>query len=473
MAVHEKKKISPIPENGFENEVIIVYPSFVYRFPDGGYTGLDFGPGIAPSIAKIRFLPTLSSPYLMLGGRFQGSRGSYAGGFEDIHVIGKEPRVGWNTVIIKNPRPYRYVRYLGPPGSYCNVSKIEYYSVMPGGEDNTASREVKLTGVPFGTSPSEKPGNEYDVVYRDSPDVLLSFKEAAKKNDFSYHISSSGLPSSFYHQHDFLELCYIKNGSCFHVYDGKYLYLFAGDWFVIPPGEYHYYMGGKNLCMVKICLYPEAFPPHILHELSQIDGCSRLFQREYRFKTGDGLTNRFHLHIEQQKEVAALLAPLEKEFRTRPLYYRISCQSLLTRLFVLLDRYFRGGGGTTPEEVEYNQRYEKIKKTISYIEENYTSIINVEVIANLLSISYSRLAHLFKEETGLNIYDYLNGVRVGDACQKLIENKERVIDIAFIVGFQNYSNFARMFKLHIGCSPKQFRDDNILTVESPIPSRPG
>jgi alpha-tubulin suppressor-like RCC1 family protein len=125
---------------------------------NGGYTGIDVGAGNAYRVPKIRFYPRSGYPSLMVGGKFQGSNTSSTSGYTDLYTITATPSDGWNTVAITNTTPYRYLRYLGPDGSYSNVAEIEFYTY-----DNPTS-SMQLTGTPFGASQSYY-GMEYDKAF--------------------------------------------------------------------------------------------------------------------------------------------------------------------------------------------------------------------------------------------------------------------------------------------------------------------
>ena len=106
---------------------------FDYAFANGGYTGIDLGSAAnARKIVKIRFYPRSDfggGGTRMLGGRFQGSNASSSSGYVDLLTVTTAPTLGtWTEVTISDPTAYRYLRYLSPDGSYCNVAEIEFYT---------------------------------------------------------------------------------------------------------------------------------------------------------------------------------------------------------------------------------------------------------------------------------------------------------------------------------------------------------
>jgi len=103
---------------------------------------------------------------------------------------------------------------------------------------------------------------------------------------------------------------------------------------------------------------------------------------------------------------------------------------------------------------------EKIKKALEYIEKNYIANISREGLAASLDINPDHLGKAFKSYTGKKISDYINELRIKEAADKLIHEDEKIIDIAFSVGYETLSTFNRAFLKIMKISPKKYRDQN-------------
>ena len=73
-----------------------------------------------------------------------------------------------------------------------------------------------------------------------------------------------------------------------------------------------------------------------------------------------------------------------------------------------------------------------------------------------VSVSFSRF---FKLRTGKNLSDYIIDIRLGYAARLLVDSTMSVAEICYECGFNNLSNFNRIFKKKKECSPKEFRDN--------------
>ncbi len=102
----------------------------------------------------------------------------------------------------------------------------------------------------------------------------------------------------------------------------------------------------------------------------------------------------------------------------------------------------------------------QIRPAINYIDANYDKPITLAEIAKASYLSISRLAHIFKEQMGITIIDYLISVRIERAKELLLATDQNCTEICFQVGYNNQSYFTRMFKELAGITPRQFRVEN-------------
>ena len=90
--------------------------------------------------------------------------------------------------------------------------------------------------------------------------------------------------------------------------------------------------------------------------------------------------------------------------------------------------------------------------------QNFQKGITLNEIAkqvNMTEISFSRF---FKSKTGITYIDSLLEIRLGHASRLLIDTSQSISEIAFNCGFNNISNFNRLFKKKKHCTPKSFRE---------------
>jgi two-component system response regulator YesN len=99
----------------------------------------------------------------------------------------------------------------------------------------------------------------------------------------------------------------------------------------------------------------------------------------------------------------------------------------------------------------------KIRKMIEYINQNFTKKLSSEEIANIGELSISRCLHLFKEETGLSLSQYIKKLRVDYAKYLLLNTDLSLADCAVETGFYDQSHFTKTFSQIERMTPSSFR----------------
>ena len=100
----------------------------------------------------------------------------------------------------------------------------------------------------------------------------------------------------------------------------------------------------------------------------------------------------------------------------------------------------------------------QISCIVAYIKENYEKPIGLADAAEYIRLSENHLSTLFKEVTGINFLQYLNGYRLNMAIDMMKEGGVNISEIAPKCGFQNPGYFAKIFKRYFGMTHTQFRD---------------
>lgn len=107
--------------------------------------------------------------------------------------------------------------------------------------------------------------------------------------------------------------------------------------------------------------------------------------------------------------------------------------------------------------IDTHSESRRVQNIQQYINENYKQDIRLPVLAQMAGMSAVAFSRFFKARTGTSLSDYIIDVRLGHASQMLIQTGTPVADICFECGFNNLSNFNRIFKKKKGCSPQEYR----------------
>jgi AraC-like DNA-binding protein len=137
-----------------------------------------------------------------------------------------------------------------------------------------------------------------------------------------------------------------------------------------------------------------------------------------------------------------------------------SVLELLTILYELsIDKNSRILCSRNCNKQEVSSESIKIQAIMTYLNNNYQKEIRLIDVANHVNMSGVSFSRFIKKRTGKNYIEYLNDLRLGVASRYLVDSSKTISEISYDCGFNNLSNFNRIFKKRKGYTPKEFRDN--------------
>lgn len=97
---------------------------------------------------------------------------------------------------------------------------------------------------------------------------------------------------------------------------------------------------------------------------------------------------------------------------------------------------------------------------VSYVTTNYSEKLCQATAAKLCDLSPFQFSRVFKKAHGVTFRDFVVRVRITRAAELLKQSRVSVTEAAFVVGFNDLSYFARMFRRQLGVSPSHYRSDS-------------
>lgn len=113
--------------------------------------------------------------------------------------------------------------------------------------------------------------------------------------------------------------------------------------------------------------------------------------------------------------------------------------------------------GEKTEDKDAARAKVRIEKVKQYIDEHIQEKIKMEDLAKLVYINEQYLMRIFKQQTGKTILEYITERRIVIASELLKNTNYSINYIANMVGCENYSYFARIFKRFTGYTPREYR----------------
>lgn len=132
--------------------------------------------------------------------------------------------------------------------------------------------------------------------------------------------------------------------------------------------------------------------------------------------------------------------------------------TLNTLMSVVRDTNYLGENDIADSAETNLKKNKSIKKAIDYIDAHLNDELTLERISAVAELSPNYFSNIFREQTGVKLWDYISEKRVLLATNLLIEYpNDSVISIALKCGFNNCPNFNRAFKKYTGQTPKKYK----------------
>ena len=267
---------------------------------------------------------------------------------------------------------------------------------------------------------------------------------------FAYNVYPCTIPQDFFtvstHWQDSFEIIYIKQGEGLVQVDFVTYHAKAGDIFLILPGHPH---GIRQKDRLRMEYENIIFDLNFLGS-NHFDLCS---QKYWQPLNSEYLSLPAYIPTEHSlnERLRYYLDASDKLCSKHSKGYELGVKGNLFLVFSLLFEF--------AEDIQlYNQpNMEKIKLVLTEIEEHYDQKLTVDSMARICNYSASHFMRWFKDVTATSFTEYLIEYRLEKATQELKLTTDTVLEIAQRTGFDNISNFNRLFKKRLGVTPSVFR----------------
>ena len=118
------------------------------------------------------------------------------------------------------------------------------------------------------------------------------------------------------------------------------------------------------------------------------------------------------------------------------------------------DRQSASGGGNADAPAGQELYF---RQAVSYLRHNYSYPVRVEQLARQIGVSRSCLYKAFLRCSGKSVQQYLQDLRLEEACRLLTDTRRAVTDIAYSCGFPDSPSFCRIFRKVYVQTPLEFR----------------
>lgn len=279
-----------------------------------------------------------------------------------------------------------------------------------------------------------------------------NFNKISFESDLGYilthttGISAEDSTLSYMHQTPKYMLYYFLHGSGNIKIEGKHYVINDGDMVILNPAEMFCCSVDANKFHERIVLH---FSANMLKSFPK--DCSYLtLPFSDRPK---GISN--HISSETIKKysidkiVKDLIVISQKKHSTKEILTLCKITELLAALCEITESHKE----TSPTRSTENTTVNKI---LEYLSIHFTENLTIESISQKFNIDKSYMSHLFKEHVGVSLWNYVIFRRIS-YFNEIVKNGTNIEEASRIAGFNNYSNFFRLYKKHTGITPIEYK----------------
>ncbi len=258
-------------------------------------------------------------------------------------------------------------------------------------------------------------------------------------------VNKSSLPY-FFHTHPKYEIYYFHSGNCQYKLGNRTIDLVPGDLIVMNGMTEHGPVVNLNEPYVRtMLLFDKAYIKPLLNDPDAVDVLMPFEEM-----------GNVHLRLESgvKEELEHILGRMINFYRkSDPVAYNRLKMAFMDLLLLIYEQSQKLAAASPLAGKE-----KSIQKVLAFLEQNYTKPITMNLLEENLHISRFYLMRMFKEQTGMTVFDYLKQRRINQAKIMLRYDRDRsVTDICYQVGFKHPAHFSRTFKHYEGVSPEQYR----------------
>lgn len=250
----------------------------------------------------------------------------------------------------------------------------------------------------------------------------------------------------FFHTHHKYEIYYFHSGKCQYKLGNESIDLVPGDLIVMNGMKEHGPVIDQNEPYIRtMLLFDKTFIKPLINDPDAIDVLQPFEE-----------IGNLHIRLkgETKQELEQILVRMKGFYRrSDPVAYNRLKIAFMDLLLLIYEQ------AKQPElKSPLDGKDKNIQSVMMFIEQNYAKPITMNLIEEKLHISRFYLMRMFKERTGLTVFDYLKQRRINQAKILLRYDQHRsVTDISYQVGFKHPAHFSRTFKSYEGVSPEQYR----------------
>lgn len=253
-----------------------------------------------------------------------------------------------------------------------------------------------------------------------------------------------------FHWHSFCEVTLVRRGQGSYFANGEEYQMAPGDLVIFNNAEPHGWVKFKEDMELLVMIFRPDFV---------LDGMGSL-GREYMqpFKErGSNFRNQISHQDPQAGAIAGIMNNLIRENEHQQEGWQMMIYAEVLQILALLFRYYQKEQPADQTLQEKTRELARLESAIDYIEAHYKDKLTLDEVAQVCYMSPAYFSSYFKKATNMNFTEYVNQLRVREAKRLIDTGDDSVTDIAVSCGFNNMSNFYKIYNKYYSEPPRQKR----------------
>lgn len=291
------------------------------------------------------------------------------------------------------------------------------------------------------------------------PNIEYVFRDLSSKFPFMASLGNFGLcPYNLETKHEFhdcAEFVYCHSGQGMLRSEERELKFSKGDILFLSPYTPHYlYKTGEEWCRCEFIHMDLSamFDPAIFSDIVEFTD-----QLLIPFAIWPLITK------EEQPILMELLQMLLEETRYCKPFYEMSIRGYCMSIVDELRKIW-----TVHQRKEEKDSRASLYPALLYMKKNYAAEISIPELADICHISETHFRRLFREKFRMSPIDYLNHIRIHEACLLLSRKSMLISEAAEETGYHTVSTFNRNFLKIMNTSPSEWMKQQLSSAEKPL-----
>lgn len=276
------------------------------------------------------------------------------------------------------------------------------------------------------------------------------FQSGKNPTDFYFNTMKDHLVTSHRHiekphRHDFYVTVLFTRGTGIHEIDFQKYDVSEGSLFFLSPGQVHSWELSDDTDGYIFFLSQEFYDMHYVNQ----------HLRNFSFFNSVGFSRKLQLKETDLEKMICLCEEIQNEYHSHNLMKEGFILSLITNVYINSSRLFSKeyNAADSPASISYFKHYQDFE---NLLEKDFTTEKSISYYASLLDISPKHLNRITQTMVQKTATEVITERVMLEAKRMLMYLNESLVEIAFRLGYEEYSYFVRVFRKSSGITPTQF-----------------